>query len=80
MVMGGGRGGGGGRLARTWDLGTSLDDDPLFLPIIRSLKPFLRFRAISSFSFLELLTMRATMRLRVRAPKILSNLSFGSDM
>ena len=62
-VVGGGRG--GGRLAGTYDLGTSLDDDHLFFPTIRSFKPFLGFRAISSSSSSELSTTRATTRLDV---------------
>ena len=70
----------GGRLAGTLDLGTSLDDDPLFLPAIRSLTPFLGFKAISSSSSLKLSTTLATTRTGVRTPEILSNSSFGSDM
>lgn len=46
--MGGGKG--GGRLAGSWDLGTSLDDDPLFRPTMRSLKPILKFKDIGSSS------------------------------
>ena len=41
---------GSGRVRGSWDLGASLDDDPLFLPAMRSLKPFLGFRAIAPSS------------------------------
>ena len=41
---------GGGRVKGSCDLGASLDDDLLFRPAIRSLKPFLEFRAIESSS------------------------------
>ena len=69
------KGGGGGRVRGTWDSGASLDDNPLFLPAIRSLKPFLGFRTISFSSSLEMSTTHATTRPRVRTPKSLSNSS-----
>ena len=56
MVVGGEAG--SGRVRGSWDLGASLDDDPLFLPAMRSFKPFLGFRAIASSSS-ELLSTSA---------------------
>jgi len=53
-----GEGGGGGRVRGSCDLRAFLDDDPLFRPAIRSLKPFLRFRTIESSSS-ELLSTSA---------------------
>ena len=38
----------GGRLARTWEMETSLEDEPLFLPTRRSFRPLLWFRSIFS--------------------------------
>ena len=64
----------------TWDLGIFLDLDPLFLPAIRSLKPFLWFRAISSSSSSELLSGRVTMRTGVQTLESLSTSSLASDI
>ena len=41
---------GGGRLARTWDLGTSLNNPPLFLAARRPFNPFLGLMSIFSSS------------------------------
>lgn len=57
-----GRGEERGRVKVSYDLRASLDDDPLFRPAIRSLKPFLEFRDIGS-SFLELLSTLAIINL-----------------
>ena len=62
--------GGGGRLVGSWDLGISLDDNPLFRPAIRSLKPFLGFKDIKSSSS-ELLSILAIIDWGERATKAL---------
>ena len=73
-------GGGGGRLGGVWDLGTSFDVDPLFLPARRSLKPFLWFKEISSSSYSDELSGRVTTRIGSWAPENLSVSSLASDM
>ena len=50
--------GGGRRLRGTWDLGTSFDENPLFLSAMRSLRPFLGFNTIPSPSS-EVVSTRA---------------------
>ena len=55
-----GGGGGWGRLGGTWDLGMSFDKDPLFLPTMRSFRPFLGFNAIPSSSLEVVLTREIT--------------------
>ena len=75
-----GRGGGRGRLGGIWDLGTSCDMDPLFLLTIRSLRPFLWFKAISSSSSSDELSGRATTRIGVWTPESLSGSSSASNM
>ena len=71
--------GGKGGLGGSWVFGASLEDDPLFLPAMRSFRPLLRFRAMSSF-FLELLSRQATTMTGVRKPESLSNSSSASNM
>ena len=63
---------GGGRVRGSWASGASLDADPLFLSTIRSLKPFLGFRAIKSSS-LELLSTSTIINWRERATEDLLN-------
>ena len=74
----GGGGRGRGRVGKGWDPRASLDDDPLFLSARSSLRPVFLFRAISSSSS-ELSSMRATRRLEVRTPEILSGSSPKSE-
>ena len=69
-----GRGGGGGRLVGTWDLGTSLDDPSLFLVERRPFSPFLRLMSIS-LSSSELGYTRAIMSLGEWVADCLSNSS-----
>ena len=68
-----GRGGLGG----SWVYGESLDDDP-FLPATKSLRPLLRFKAISSSSA-ELVLIRATTSLGEWATENLSKLASESE-
>ena len=70
MVVGGG--GGEGRVRGSWASRASLDADPLFLLAIRSLKPFLGFRAIESSSS-ELLSTSTIINWGERATEDLSN-------
>ena len=64
--------GGRGRVRGSWALGASLDADPLFLSAIRSLKPFLGFRAIKSSSS-ELLSTSTIINWGEQAIEDLSN-------
>ena len=52
--------GGRGRLRGIWDLGMSFDVNPLFLPAMRSLRPFLVFKEISPSSLELVLTWAIT--------------------
>ena len=77
MPRGEGRGG-GGRLGGSWVFGVSLDDDPLFLSVRISFKPFLGFKAMSS-SFSELLSTWAIISLGEWAMEDLSNSPLGFE-
>ena len=76
----GGRGGGGGRVGGTWELGTSCEVDP-FLAAIRSLRLlFPQFSIILSSSSSEEPSGQAITRVWVWTPECLSGSSSASEM
>ena len=70
---------GRGRAGRGWDLGASLDDDPLFFLARSSFRHFLEFRAVSC-SCSELLSNRATISLGEQTVEDLLSTPFESTI